>query len=129
MLTFENLRVYKLAVKLRDELHEELKKNPNHWQTDDARQAWRSSSSVPSNIAEGYSRRFYLKDFLHFINIALGSSDETQNHILALKRNGQMAMERADYFLNQYKTLSIQTLNFLNAWQLKLPKPKPISIK
>lgn len=116
---FRDLRIYQLAVKLRNELHQELKKIPFAWTIGDVDQAKRSSSSVASNIAEGYGRRFYPKDFAKFINYALTSSDETQNHVGALKSDGHLNTVRADYFLNKYKTLSIQTLNYLNSRRKK----------
>lgn len=39
--------------------------------------------SCPSNIAEGYSRRS-LKEYIHFVNIALASLSENYTQIFAL---------------------------------------------
>ena len=117
---YGDLRIYKLAVELRDELRQELGQIPFGWKNEDVKQAMRSSASISSNIVEGYSRRFYPKDFVHFLNISLGSSDETQNHIFALGKNGNLNQDRTVYFFNRYKTLSIQTLNFLNYWRKKI---------
>ena len=111
---YKDLRIYQLAVKLRDELHEELNKIPNNWNIDDVKQVKRSSSSAVSNIVEGYGRRFYPKDFKLFIIRSMTSSDETQNHARSLGKDGYLTMEKPDYFQKRYKTLSIQTLNYLN---------------
>ena len=41
----------------------------------------RSIKSVKANIVEGFSRRAYKKDFIHFLIIAKGSADETIDHL------------------------------------------------
>jgi four helix bundle protein len=40
----------------------------------------RSARSAPANIAEGFRRR-KPRQFAHFMTIALGSIDETENHL------------------------------------------------
>jgi four helix bundle protein len=111
---YEDLRIYKLAKKLRDELHEELKTIPHYWSIEDVGQALRSSSSSVSNIVEGHGRKFYPKDNYRFLGMSMASSDETQNHIIALTSNGHMSEVKGKYFKTKYKTLSIQTLNYMN---------------
>lgn len=111
---YSKLRIYRLAKRLRNELHQELKLIPFGWKIGAVDQAKRSSSSAVSNIAEGQGNRFYTKKYIHYLNIALGSSDETQNHIDELCQNRHIGNEKAAYFLNKYKTLSIQTLNLIN---------------
>ena len=44
-------------------------------------QVRRSASSIPTNIAEGF-KRSSTKDYLHFLNIADASLEETKYHIL-----------------------------------------------
>ena len=113
-MNYKDLRIYQLALRLRDELNEELRKIPNNWSNDDVRQIKRSSSSSVSNIVEGYGRRFYPKDLKRFIITSLTSSDETQNHVCSLGKDGYLTIEKSNYFQKEYKTLSIQTLNYLN---------------
>lgn len=111
---YSELRIYKLAVKLRDELHDELNKIPYGYKIDDVGQAKRSSSSAVSNIVEGWGRRFYIKDYIKFLITSLSSSDETQNHVQYLGNHNYLTQEKTNYFQNHYKALSIQTLNFIN---------------
>lgn len=112
-MKLEELRIYQIAVKLRKEVHEEVRKMPKYWAIEDAKQILRSSSSAPSNIAEGFGRRLYPKDYVRFLNIASASSDETQNHALALAEGGHLTKERAEYFRKSYKDLSIRTGNLI----------------
>jgi len=111
---YEDLRIYKLAKKLRDELHEELKKIPHYWSIEDVYQVLDSSSSAVSNIVEGHGRKFFPKDNYRFLDISMPPSDETQNHVIALTVDGHLDQMKCTYFQNKYKTLSIQTLNYMN---------------
>ena len=113
-MNYEDLRIYQLAKKLRDELHEELKKIPHYWNIEDVGQALASSSSAVANIVEGHGRKFYPKDNFRFLDISMASSDETQNHVIALTSDGHLNKTKGDYFKNKYKTLSIQTLYYMN---------------
>ena len=54
-----------------------------------ASQAISSSDSVHRNIAEGYCRRS-VKEYLHHLNIALGSLGETMSGFVAYGRNDQI---------------------------------------
>ena len=108
------LRIYKISSQLRDELHQELILISHYWANKDVDQVMRSSSSIPSNIAEGHSRRFYPKGYIHFLTMSLGSGDETQNHIIAMRNKGSLNSGKADHFFRRYKDLSIRILNYIN---------------
>jgi len=47
----------------------------------------RSSVSIPANIAEGYGRRA-TGDYIRFLNIAQGSVNELETHLILSKRVG-----------------------------------------
>jgi four helix bundle protein len=113
-MNYKDLRIYKLADRLRKELYEELIKIPHYRSIKEVAQAIDSSSSCVSNIVEGYGRKFYQKEFFRFLSISMASSDETQDHVIALKIRKHLNDERAKYFENSYKALSIQTLNMMN---------------
>jgi four helix bundle protein len=57
-----------------------------------ASQAIASSDSVHRNIAEGYCRRS-IREYLNFLNIALGSLGESVSGLHAYREAGQMAEE------------------------------------
>ena len=115
----EELIIYQIAVKLRDEVHQEMNCIRNNWQIKDVDQIKRSSSSISSNIAEGFGRRFYPKDYIRFLSLAIGSSDESQNHTEALCKGGFLSKEKTDYFKKSYKDLSIRTVNLRNSIRKK----------
>jgi len=113
-MDYNDLRIYQLAKKLQNELYQDIIKIQYSWKIAEVDQVKRSSSSSSSNIVEGFGRKFYPKDFFRFLNISLASSDETQNHIITLNSKGYLDKIKSDYFVKNYKTLSIQTLNFMN---------------
>lgn len=47
----------------------------------------RSAVSIPANIAEGYGRR-YTTEYVRFINIAQGSINELETHLILSQRVG-----------------------------------------
>ena len=71
---FEKLEVYKDAIEFANQIYEITKAFPKSEVFGITNQLRRSSVSIPSNIAEGSSRG--KKEFIHFLNIALGSSYE-----------------------------------------------------
>ena len=77
-------------------------------------QILRSSNSISSNIAEGFSNRFYSKKFILYLNIALGSSDEAQNHLRILINKNYISSQQGLDILRDYKNLSVRILNFIN---------------
>jgi four helix bundle protein len=51
-----------------------------------------SAHSISRNIAEGYSRRS-IKEYLNFLNIALGSSGEYHSCIVSFHKANQISVE------------------------------------
>lgn len=60
--------------------------------------------SCPSNIAEGYSRRS-LKEYIHYVNIALASLSENYTQIFALLSSGDIDREWYDEYDKKHYSL------------------------
>ena len=105
--------IYQMAVKLRKEVYADVRNIPHSWANDDVKQIKRSSASVPANIAEGFGRRLYPKEYVHFLTISKGSSDETKNHSEALFDDDHLSKERMEYYKKNYKILAIKTNNLI----------------
>lgn len=74
-------------------------------------QVRRCSVSIPSNIAEGYSRKSRL-EYLHFLKIAFGSGAELETQILMARDIGYIKKE--DYTkLNNLLEEIMKMLNVL----------------
>lgn len=82
--TFEDLTVWQKAHMLTLDVYKITKSFPKEEKYSLTQQLRRSSSSVPTNIVEGY-RRKSTNDLLNFLNIALGSLEETKYQLILSK--------------------------------------------
>jgi four helix bundle protein len=71
---FEKLDVYQDAIEFANNIYKITKAFPKSEMFGITNQIRRASVSIPNNIAEGSSRG--KKEFIHFLNIALGSTYE-----------------------------------------------------
>jgi four helix bundle protein len=77
---FEDLECWQLARELERRVFAFTDKPPASADFEFCRQIRKSSSSAPPNIAEGFGR-FYPGDFARFTRNALGSLNETRDHL------------------------------------------------
>ena len=81
MKDFRTLKVWRLSHDLTLKVYEVTSHYPKEEMWGLVSQMRRSSSSIPTNIAEGCGRRTD-NDFAHFLQIALGSASEIEYQIL-----------------------------------------------
>ena len=88
---YKNLEIWQIARELVIDIHKmTLKKLPKFEMFEEGAQIRRSSKSVKSTIVEGYGRRRYKQEFLRFLTYALGSNDETIDHLETLFDTGSL---------------------------------------
>lgn len=80
----KDLIVWQKSYQLTMHVYALTRKLPTEEQYGLSSQMRRSSVSIPSNIAEGFSRRTP-KDFKHFLHIAFGSTSELETQLLLCK--------------------------------------------
>ena len=91
---YRKLRAWQKAVELYTLICEKVKEIPGHpYRLID--QIMDATSSISGNIAEGYCRRS-LKEYLYFLNVALGSSGEVYSRCYACFRAGQFSEKTFD---------------------------------
>jgi four helix bundle protein len=84
MRDFRKFDVYKRSIVFVKTIYNLTANLPSHEKYGLVSQLTRSAVSIPSNIAEGSSRRSE-KDFSRFIEIALGSAFEVETQLLISK--------------------------------------------
>lgn len=88
-MSYRTLEIWQMARELTVEIHKlSLTELPKFEQFEEASQIRRSIKSVKSNIVEGYGRRRYKQEFIKHLVYALGSSDETIDHLETLFETG-----------------------------------------
>ena len=105
-MSYRNLEVWKLAREISIEIHHmTLESLPRLEMYEEASQIRRSAKSIRSNIVEGYGRRRYKLEFVHFLTYAHASCDETIDHLETLHETGSLVndtlYERLHQKLNQ----------------------------
>ena len=84
-MSYKKLEIWSLARELVNDIHKMTLNNlPKFEMYEVGNQIRRSSKSVKSNIVEGYGRRYYKQEFIHFLLISLSSNDETIDHLETL---------------------------------------------
>ena len=90
-MSYKNQEIWQLARDVFIEIHKmTLIELPKFEMYEEGQQIRRSSKSVRSNIVEGYGRRSYKNEYLHFLTIALASNDETIDHLETLFETGSL---------------------------------------
>jgi len=88
--TFRDLKVWQKAHALTLKIYQNTSRFPREETFGLSKQIRSSALSVAANIVEGHSRKSQ-KDFLHFLNIAKGSLEETKYHLLLSKDLGYIS--------------------------------------
>jgi len=90
-MSYRNLEIWKLANELVKAVHlMTITSLPKFELYETGSQIRRSSKSVKSNIVEGYGRRSYKLEYIHFLIMAIASNDETLDHLETLFITGSL---------------------------------------
>jgi four helix bundle protein len=101
---------------------------PKFEQFEEGQQIRKSIKSVKSTIVEGYGRRYYKQDFIKFIIYALGSNDETIDHLETLFETESLKDEVLYQSLHSdLEILGKKFNNFLRALERDHSKPNYLS--
>lgn len=90
MRNYKKIQAWELSHELTIAVYEASKGFPADERFGLTSQLRRAASSVPANIAEGSGRKTE-KDFVHFLDIALGSLKETEYFLLLATELGYLA--------------------------------------
>jgi len=100
--TFEDLEVWKRALRLAVEVHQKLGETRNFVLKD---QMCRASLSIPSNIAEGHERDSR-QDFIRFLRIAKGSAAELRTQSYVARELGVLAIADCEHVAQETREIA-----------------------
>ncbi|HZN61045.1 MAG TPA: four helix bundle protein [Planctomycetota bacterium] len=111
---YKRLKIYQVAHSLGVRVHALTMRLPRFELYEEGSQARRSSKRVSASIVEGYRQRKYRAEFIRYLYRALGSSDETLEHLEYLLETGS-ADGHSDVtgYIASYKSLSGQLASFI----------------
>lgn len=115
--SFRDLQIYEDSFDLMVRIHDLVKQFPIYERKDLADQMRRASKSIPANIAEGWSKRTYEKDFKRHLDVALGSANEMEVHIETAKSLHYLEAAICDELLIRYNHLGGKIENLRKIWR------------
>lgn len=115
--SFKDLEVYQESYKLAIIVNQNCNKLPIYERNDLASQLRRASKSVPSNIAEGWAKRRFEKEFKKHIDSALGSCNEMEVHLNMAKDLRYWDKTFCDQLIARYIGLGGKLTNLRNNWK------------
>ena len=94
-MSYKNLEIWKLSRELVIDIHKmTLTELPKFEMFEEGTQIRKSMKSVKATIVEGYGRRKYKQEFLHFLSYAIASNDETMDHLENLFETSSLKNEQ-----------------------------------
>ncbi len=102
--SFQDLKIWQKSMDIVEEIYNITKKMPKEEQYGLTGQMQRAAVSIPSNIAEGYSRST-TKEYVHFLHVAKGSKSELQTQLMICERLGYLEINELEHVFNQLSEL------------------------
>jgi len=78
-----------------------------------------SAFSISSNLAEGYCRKS-IKEYIQFVNVALGSAGENYSQMYALLRSGEISKDIFDEFDIRHYSVENKLINLAKSLSKKM---------
>ena len=113
MFHFEKLEIYQLAKEIAKDRYNMAQKFPNEEKYALVPQVYRAAISVPSNIAEGVSRKGK-KDQVHFLNISYASLMELVCQLEISQEVGYIENQDLSKFKQKANNLAVKMNNYAN---------------
>ncbi|MBI1982461.1 MAG: four helix bundle protein [Candidatus Levybacteria bacterium] len=115
--SFRDLEVYKESYDLAIIVNKNVNKLPLFERNDLGSQLRRASKSVPANVAEGWAKRRFEKEFKRHLDSAIGSANEMEVHISMAKDLGFWNKDFCDDLIKRYNLLGGKLTNLRNNWK------------
>lgn len=112
MHRFKNLEIWKMSRKFCSEIYISTESFPQREKFGITNQMRRAAVSIPSNIAEGASRKSN-KDFSRFLEIAIGSCYELETQLLISNDIGFLANENLERLSHELNRIILMTSKFI----------------
>ena len=99
---FKDLKIWQKGITITEKCYFLTKKFSKDELYGMVQQIRRSAASIPANIAEGYGRRS-TKEYLRFLNIAQGSINELETHLIISNRVNLCEEKEIEEIINLLK--------------------------
>lgn len=121
MFDYEQLHIWQRSHQLTVAIHLAMRGRGRYGPAGLVSQLSRSSASIPANIAECAGQHTPAQS-ARFLDIAIGSLTETQNHLALAAATGLIKSHTAAKFTDELHQLRRMTYSF-RKWLLRAPSP------
>lgn len=115
--SFRDLEVYKESYELAIVVNREVNKLPIYEKNDLGSQLRRCSKSPSANIAEGWAKRRFPKEFKNHLDKAIGSCNEMETHLSMARDLGYWSKNFCDELIKRYQFLGGKLVNPRDNWK------------
>ncbi|MBI2268566.1 MAG: four helix bundle protein [Candidatus Blackburnbacteria bacterium] len=115
--SFKDLGVYKESYELAIIVNKLCQKLPMYEKNDLGSQLRRCSKSPPANIAEGWAKRRFEKEFKVHLDKSLGSCNEMEVHLSMARDLGFINKDVCNGLITRYIALGGKITNLRNNWK------------
>ena len=115
--SFKDLEVYKEAYELAIIVNKNVNKLPLFEKNDLGSQLRRASKSVPANIAEGWAKRRFEKQFKVHLDSAIGSCNEMEVHLSMTRDLSFWSKDFCNELIERYILLGGKIVNLQKNWR------------
>ena len=115
-MPYHRLDVFRKSYQLAIELHTITLKFPKSEQYELAQQLRKSSKSIPANIAEGMGKQSSKADVRRFIQIAMGSCDESRVWLEFARDLKYLNKQDQNFFDQRYQEVGKMLRGLINRY-------------
>ena len=115
--TYRDLEVFKESYSAALDVSRLVKRFPIHEQAEMARQLRRAARSIPANIVEGWAKRFSAPEFKRYLQVAIGSCDETKLWLEMGKDEGYIAPTDFRLQKDRYNRIGAMLASLWRNWK------------
>lgn len=116
--SYKDLDIWKRSIKLVEEIYRLTKSFPKEELYGLTSQMRRAAVSIPSNIAEGFTR-LHDKEYKQFLYISLGSCSELSTQIIIASRLSYLNSKEANKLLNEIDEICKMTMSLIKKLNTK----------
>ncbi|MHC4213052.1 MAG: four helix bundle protein [Planctomycetota bacterium] len=116
---FQDLEIWKRSVALVEQIYRVTTSFPKDELYGLTSQIRRAAVSIPSNIAEGFSR-FHNKEYKQFLHIALGSCAELTTQFIIASKLNYLEDKKAGILINEIDEISKMTMSLIKKINQKI---------
>lgn len=113
MKDFKKLLVWQVGMDLVDRVYDLAADLPSDEKYGLRSQITRSATSIPATIAEGSAKRS-TKDYMRYLEIALGSAFELETHILVVQRRRWVGEEKLNLVMGMISREQKMLVKFID---------------